>query len=293
MAIMFNGALSAIITPFRDGVVDEPALRDLIEWQIQAGVDGIVPCGSTGESATLTHTEHDEVIRIAVQQAHRRVPVLAGTGSNSTAEAIRLTAFAREAGADGALLLSPYYNKPTQEGIVKHYKMIAASVDLPLFVYNIPGRTASNILPETVARLAEIKNIVGIKEASGSLEQISDIRALCGERLIVLSGDDSLTLPIMALGGKGVIAVITNVMPRETHELAAAALAGDFTRAREIHFKLLPLMRALMAETNPIPVKFAVSLMRKCSPEVRMPLTPVSNGAAERLRGVMKELRLI
>src|SRR5713226_4421086 len=169
---MFNGALSALITPFRDGVVDEPAFRELIEWQIQSGVDGIVPCGSTGESATLSHAEHEQTIRIAIQQARRRVPVLAGTGSNSTAEAIRLTAFAREAGADGALLLSPYYNKPTQDGIVKHYKMIAASVDLPLFVYNIPGRTGSNILPETMARLSEIKNIVGVKEASGLLDQI-------------------------------------------------------------------------------------------------------------------------
>jgi 4-hydroxy-tetrahydrodipicolinate synthase len=289
---MFNGALSALITPFRDGVVDEPALRELIEWQIESGIDGIVPCGSTGESATLSHAEHEQIIRIAIQQARKRVPVLAGTGSNSTAEAIRLTTFAREAGADGALLISPYYNKPTQEGIVKHYKMIASSVDLPLFVYNIPGRTGSNITPETFARLAEIKNIVGVKEASGSMDQISDIHRLCGNQFTILSGDDSLTLAIMALGGKGVIAVISNLMPRETHELAAAALAGDFARAREIHYQMLPLMRALFVETNPIPIKYAVSLTRKCSPEVRMPMTAISLASAEKLRAAMKDLRL-
>jgi len=289
---MFNGALSAVVTPFRDGVVDEATLRELIEWQIQEGIDGIVPCGSTGESATLTHAEHEQVIKLAVQQARRRVPVLAGTGSNSTAEAIRLTAFAREIGADGAVLISPYYNKPTQEGIFKHYKMIAASADLPLIVYNIPGRTGSNILPETFARLCEIKNIVGVKEASGSMEQISDIRRLCGDRLTILSGDDSLTVPIMALGGKGVISVISNLMPRETHELAAAALAGDFVRTREIHFRLLPLMRALFVETNPIPLKQALAYMGKCSAELRMPLTPISPAGAERLRAAMKELRL-
>src|SRR5580693_886300 len=249
---MFNGAISAIITPFRDGAVDVAALRDLVEWQIASGIDGIVPCGSTGESATLTHDEHDQVIKLVVDQARRRVPVIAGTGSNSTAEAIRLTTFAREIRADGALLISPYYNKPTQEGIYKHYKMVAANVDLPLIVYNIPGRTASNILPETFAKMCDIKQIVGIKEASGSMDQISDILRLCGDRLTILSGDDSTTLPFMAIGAKGVIATITNVMPREMHELAAAALKGDFTRARQIHFAMLPLMRALFLETNPI-----------------------------------------
>src|SRR5713226_277678 len=202
---MFNGALSALITPFRDGVVDEPAFRELIEWQIQSGVDGIVPCGSTGESATLSHAEHEQTIRIAIQQARKRVPVLAGTGSNSTAEAIRLTTFAREAGADGALLISPYYNRPTQEGIFRHYKAIAQSVDLPLVVYNIPGRTGSNILPETVARMAEVPNIVGIKESSASMDQASDIRRLAGERFSIFSGDDALTVPLMALGASGVI----------------------------------------------------------------------------------------
>ena len=289
---MFQGAFSALITPFRDGAVDEPALRDLVEWQIESGIDGLVPCGSTGESATLTHAEHEQVIKLVVDQARRRVPVIAGTGSNSTAEAIRLTTFAKEIRADGALLISPYYNKPTQEGIYKHYKMIGASVDLPLIVYNIPGRTGSNILPETFARMCDIKQVVGIKEASGSIDQCSDIRKLCGDRLTMLSGDDSFTLPLMALGAKGVISVVTNVVPREMHDLAAAALAGDFERARSIHFAMLPLMRALFTETNPIPVKQACAFMGKCSNEMRMPLLPMSPGAADKLRGVMKEMRL-
>ena len=290
---MFNGALSAIVTPFRDGEVDERALRDHIEWQIQSGVDGIVPCGSTGESATLTHAEHDRVIKITIEQTRRRVPVVAGTGSNATAEAIRLTSAAREMGADGALMLSPYYNKPTQEGIFRHYKMIAAAVDLPIIVYNIPGRTASNIAPETFARLCEIRNIVGVKEASGSMEQISDIRRLCGDRLTILSGDDGLTIPIMALGGKGVIATTSNVMPREMHDLAAAGLAGDFGRARDIHYKIMPVVRNLFTETNPIPLKQALAFMGRCVNELRMPLCPMSAPAAEKLKAAMKELKLI
>ncbi|HVC44853.1 MAG TPA: 4-hydroxy-tetrahydrodipicolinate synthase [Candidatus Binataceae bacterium] len=290
---MFNGALSALITPFRDGAVDTVALRDLVEWQIQSGVDGLVPCGSTGESATLTHAEHEQVIKLVVDQARRRVPVVAGTGSNATAEAIRLTAFAREVRADGALLISPYYNKPTQEGIYRHYKAIANAVDLPLIVYNIPGRTGSNIAPETFARLCEIKHIAGVKEASGSMDQCSDILKLCGDRLTMLAGDDPLTLPLMAMGAKGVISVVTNVMPREMHELAAAGLAGDFAQARALHFKLLPLMRALFTETNPIPVKQACALMGKCTNEMRMPLLPMTAGPAENLRTVMKDLRLI
>jgi 4-hydroxy-tetrahydrodipicolinate synthase len=290
---MFSGALSALITPFRDGAVDEKAFRDLIEWQIDAGVDGIVPCGSTGESATLSHEEHERVIEIAVDQARRRVPVVAGTGSNATAEAIRLTTHAREVGADAVLMISPYYNKPTQDGIYQHYKAVAAAVDIPIVVYNIPGRTGSNIAPETISRLAEIKRIVAVKEASGVMDQTSDILRLCGDRIAILSGDDSLTLPIMALGGKGVIATISNVMPREIHELAAAALAGDFARAREIHYRMMPLMRALFLETNPIPVKQACAFMGRCQNEVRLPLVPMTAGPAERLRGVMKDMGLI
>ena len=290
---MFKGAVTALATPFRDGAVDAPALRDLIEWQIQSGIDGLVPCGSTGEAATLTHAEHESVIKLTVEQVRKRVPVIAGTGSNSTAEAIRLTAAAREMGADGALLLSPYYNKPTQDGIFKHYKMIAASVDMPLFVYNIPGRTASNITPETFARLSEIKNIAGVKEASGSMDQASDILKLCGDRLTILSGDDGLTLPLIALGAKGVISTCSNVVPREMHDLVAAALGGDFAKAREIHYRLLPLIRALFVETNPIPVKQALAFMGKCANELRMPLVPMTAGPAEKLRIAMKELRLI
>jgi 4-hydroxy-tetrahydrodipicolinate synthase len=290
---MFKGALTALVTPFRDGNVDEPALRDLIEWQIQNGIDGVVPCGSTGESATLSHAEHDTVIKITVNQVRKRVPVVAGTGSNSTAEAIRLTAAAREMGADGALLLSPYYNKPTQDGIYRHYKTIAASVDLPLFLYNIPGRTASNIMPETVARLAEVKNIVGIKEASGSMDQSSDILKMCGTRITVLSGDDTLTLPLIALGAQGVISTCGNIVPREMHDLTAAALADNFKKAREIHFRLLPLMRALFVETNPIPIKQALAFMGKSANELRLPLVPMTPGPAERLRVAMKELGLV
>ncbi len=290
---MFTGALSAIVTPFRDGAIDEPALRDIIEWQISEGIQGIVPCGSTGESATLSHAEHEQVIKIAIEQTRKRVPVVAGTGSNSTAEAIRLTAAAREMGADGALLISPYYNKPTQEGIYKHYKMIAQSVDLPLIIYNIPGRTGSNIMAETMARLCEVRNIVGVKEASGSMDQVSDIHRLCGERLTILSGDDSATLPLMALGARGVISVITNVMPREMVNMTAAANAGDYARARDLHYRMLPLMRALFIETNPIPIKHALSLVKRCSAEVRMPLTPMSAAGADKLKTVMKEMRLL
>jgi len=290
---MFNGAISAIITPFRNGAVDEAALRDLVEWEIHSGVDGIVPCGSTGESATLTHDEHEQVIKIVVDQVRRRVPVIAGTGSNATAEAIRLTAFAREVRADGALLISPYYNKPTQDGIYQHYKAVANAVDLPIIVYNIPGRTGSNIAPETFARLSEIKNIVAVKESSGSMDQCSDILNLCGDRLTLLSGDDPLAVPLMAIGAKGVISVVTNVMPREVHEMVAAGLAGDFERARELHYQLLPLTRALFVETNPIPVKQACAFMGKCTNEMRLPLLPMTPPAAEKLRAVMKDLRLI
>jgi 4-hydroxy-tetrahydrodipicolinate synthase len=290
---MFHGALTAIITPFRDGAVDEAALRELVEWQIQSGIDGLVPCGSTGESATLSHTEHERVIKITIEQTRKRVPVVAGTGSNSTAEAIRLTASAREMGADGALLISPYYNKPTQDGIYKHYKMVAASVDLPIFAYNIPGRTGSNVAPETFARLAEIKNIIGVKEASGSTEQTSDILRLTNGKFTVLSGDDALTVPLMAVGAKGVIATIGNAMPREMHELAAAGLAGDFERARQLHYKMLPLMRTLFIETNPICIKQALAFMGKCCNELRMPLVPMTAPAAEKLKAAMKELRLI
>jgi 4-hydroxy-tetrahydrodipicolinate synthase len=228
-----------------------------------------------------------------VAQARGRVQVLAGTGSNSTAEAMRLTAFAREAGADGALLISPYYNKPTQEGIFQHYKAVAEAVDLPLVVYNIPGRTASNIMPETLGRLAKLRNIVGVKESSGSMDQASEIVQLCGDRFSVLSGDDSLTLPLIALGAQGVVSVVTNIVPRQMSELVDLAMSGDFVRARAVHYQLLSVMRAMFIETNPIPVKYAASLLGKCAAEVRLPLTALSAVSAERVRTVMEQAGLL
>ncbi len=286
---MFEGIHTAIVTPFKDGEIDEAALRALVREQVEAGVNGIVPCGSTGESATLDHAEHERVIAICIEEAAGRVNVIAGTGSNSTREAARLTAFARNAGADGALLISPYYNKPTQEGHVVHYREIAAAADLPLIIYNIPGRTGVNMTPETIARIAEIPQVVGVKEASGSLDQVSRIIALTGEDFTVLSGDDSLTLPMMAVGGKGVISVTSNLLPRRFGELVRAAAGGDFARARAIHFELLPLMQALFLETNPIPVKTALAVLGKIRDELRLPLTPMTAEPRARLERVLAD----
>lgn len=290
---MFEGILTALVTPFRDGQVDEPALRDLVERQIEAGVDGLVPCGSTGEAATLSHAEHRRVVEIVVHAARGRVPVVAGTGSNSTREAIDLTRHAKEAGADGALLISPYYNKPTQQGIFEHYAAIARETEFPLVVYNIPGRTASNILPETLARLAELEQVVGVKEASGDLEQVSRVVALCPEDFAVLSGDDALTLPILAVGGRGVISTASNLVPGEMAELVRAFRAGELDRARAVHRRLLPLFEVLFCETNPIPVKAAVAMLGAIHEEIRLPLTPLSAGSRERLRAVLKDLGLL
>ncbi len=248
---MFSGSLVAIVTPFKNGKLDERAFGDLIEWQIKNGTNGIVPCGTTGESATLTHEEHHRVVKLSVEVAKRRVPVIAGTGSNSTDEAISLTKHAKEAGADGALLITPYYNKPTQEGLYRHYKAVAEAVEIPQILYNIPGRTGVNMLPATVARLAVMKNIVGIKEGSGSVQQASEIAQTCGDRLTVLAGDDALTLPMMAVGAKGVITVTANVMPKEMAQLVAFFKAGQIDEARQLHFKLSPLFAALFYETNP------------------------------------------
>jgi 4-hydroxy-tetrahydrodipicolinate synthase len=289
---MFSGSIIAIVTPFRNGKVDERAFAELIEWQIANGTNGIVPCGTTGESATLTHEEHHRVVRLAVEVVNRRVPVIAGTGSNSTEEAISLTRHAQQAGADGALLITPYYNKPTQEGLYRHYKAVAEAVDIPQVLYNIPGRTGVNMLPATVARLAVMKNIVGIKEGSGSVQQASDIAQSCGDRLTVLSGDDPLTLPMMAVGAKGVITVTANVMPKEMAQLVASFLAGRVDEARRIHFALSPLFAALFYETNPIPVKEALGMMGKIDPELRLPLCAMSADNRSQLSRVMKELRL-
>ena len=290
---MFTGSYVAIVTPFKDGKVDERALGDLIEWQVERGTNGIVPCGSTGESATLTHEEHDRVIALTVEVVRRRVPVIAGTGSNATHEAIRLTKHAKSAGADAALLVTPYYNKPTQEGLFQHYEAIARAVDLPLILYNIPGRSVVNMTPQTVARLANVTNIVGIKEASGNLSQMSDIIAACGERFTVLSGDDALTLPLLAIGGKGVISVTANVAPAETAELVSAALKGDWDRARRMHYRLLPLSNAMFLETNPIPVKAALAMMGRCADELRLPLTLMSDGPKAQLRQTLSQFGLI
>jgi 4-hydroxy-tetrahydrodipicolinate synthase len=290
---VFDGVSTALITPFRDGEVDEPTLHELVEFQIAAGIDGLVPCGSTGESATMSHAEHRRVIELVVAAARGRVPVIAGTGSNNTREAIELTRHAKEANADGALLISPYYNKPTQEGIVAHYSEIAHATDFPLVVYNIPGRTASNLLPATIARLAEIEQVVGVKEACGDLTQISDMIARCPADFTVLSGDDALTLPIIAVGGRGTISTSSNVAPAEMVDLVRSALAGDFTRARAIHQRLIPLFDVLFCETNPIPVKAAVAEAGRVGEEIRLPLTEITPPNRERLKLVMKELGLI
>jgi 4-hydroxy-tetrahydrodipicolinate synthase len=290
---VFEGVSTALVTPFRNGEIDEPALRELVEFQIASGIDGLVPCGSTGESATMSYAEHQRVVEIVVAAARGRVPVVAGTGSNNTREATELTRHAKEAGADGALLISPYYNKPTQDGIVAHYAEIARESGFPLVVYNIPGRTASNMLPATIARLADIEQVVGVKEASGDLGQISEVVARCSDDFCVLSGDDALTLPILAVGGHGVISTSANVAPAEMIELVNAFRAGDVARARAIHLRLLPLFDVLFCETNPIPVKAAVAEMGRIGDEIRLPLTEITQPNRERLKVVLKELGLL
>lgn len=286
---MFEGVFTALVTPFRSDAVDEATLRDLVERQIEAGVDGVVPCGSTGEAATLSHAEHRRVVEICVEAVRGRVQILAGTGSNSTRESIELTRHAREAGADGALLISPYYNKPTQEGVIAHYAAVARATGLPLVVYNIPGRTASNLLPATISRLAEIEGVVGVKESCGDLAQVSRVVALCPESFTVLAGDDALALPIIAVGGRGLISTTSNVAPRPIVQLVAAARAGDLSRARELHLRLLPLFDALFCETNPIPVKAALAILGLAQDEIRLPLTPLGASNRERLQATLKE----
>jgi 4-hydroxy-tetrahydrodipicolinate synthase len=290
---VFKGVFTALITPFRDGSVDERALQELVEHQIVAGVDGLVPCGSTGEAATLSHAEHRRVIEVVVAAARGRVHVLAGTGSNSTQEAIALTRHAKEAGADGALLISPYYNKPTQEGIVAHYAAVARETAFPLVVYNIPGRTASNILPSTISRLSEIEQIVAVKESTGDLNQMAHVIASVPESFAVLSGDDWATLPLLAIGGRGVISTTSNVAPSEMVSLVRSFLAGDIARARDVHYRLLPLFDALFCETNPIPVKAAVAMRGLCREDIRLPLLPISAAGRQRVQAAMKDLGLL
>jgi 4-hydroxy-tetrahydrodipicolinate synthase len=290
---MFKGSIVAIVTPFKNGKVDETALGELIEWHIASGTDGIVPCGTTGESATLGYEEHEQVIEYTVGKVAGRVPVIAGSGSNSTEETIMLTAHAKKVGADGALLITPYYNKPTQEGLYRHFKAVADAVDIPIVLYNVPGRTAVNMLPSTVARCAQMKNIVAIKEATANLQQISEIIELCGDKLSVLSGDDFTVLPLLSIGGVGVISVTANVAPTDMAGLCDAYFAGDMVEARRLHYKLQPLNQSMFYETNPIPVKTALGLMGKISPEFRLPLCPMSDTNTEKLTNVMKKYGLI
>ena len=281
----FQGSLVAMVTPFHDGRIDEAKLRELVEFHVANGTDGLVPCGTTGESPTLTHEEHKRVVEIVIHQARGRIPVVAGTGSNSTAEAIGLTRHAAEAGAAGALLVTPYYNKPTQLGLFEHFRTIAQTVpDLPLIVYNIQGRTAVNLETETLARLAQIPNIVGVKEASGSLDQMTAVILACGPDFTVLSGDDNLTLPLMSVGGRGVISVLGNFLAREVADVTHAALEGDWKRARDLHLKLFPICKAMFIETNPIPVKEAMAMLGMIRAEWRLPMCPMAPANREKLR---------
>lgn len=291
---MFEGSIVAIVTPFRKGKVDYPALRKLVEWHIQEGTQAIVPCGTTGESATLDYDEHHRVIETTIRAVRGRVPVIAGTGANSTDEAIMITKRAMHAGADGALLVSPYYNKPSQEGIYRHYKAVAESVgDFPLVLYNVPGRTASNILPTTVARLARIRNIVAIKEATGNMRQVSDILRICPKNFHVISGDDFTTFSMGVLGGKGVISVVANIMPGAVSKMMTHLRAGEVAEARKIHFMLEELNGAMFLESNPVPVKTALSMMRKIKEEFRLPLCAMSKENKAKLRAVLKRYKLV
>ncbi len=290
---MFKGSMIPIVTPFKEGEIDEKGFQNRIEFHIKSGTDAIVPCGTTGESATLTYKEHEKLIDICLEAVNHRVPVIAGTGSNSTDEAIELTTYAQKAGADGALLITPYYNKPTQEGLYQHYKAIAHKTDLPLILYNVPSRTGVNMLPETVAKLSEIPSIVGIKEASGSLQQICEIIHLCGEKCSVFSGDDFINYPILAMGGKGIISVTANIVPEKIAAMWDFFESGDYNKAREIHYQLISLNNAMFLETNPIPVKTALGLMGKISPEMRLPLSPISKNNLEKLKKVMAKYKLI
>lgn len=289
---LFTGCGTALVTPFRpDLSLDKKTLQRLVDRQIEAGVDFLVPCGTTGESPTLTHEEHRRVVEIVIEQAAGRVPVIAGTGSNNTTEALNLTQHAKTAGATGCLVVSPYYNKPTQNGLLAYFTAVA-DVGLPVIVYNIPGRTGVNITPETMAKLAEHPNIIGIKEATGNLEQMTQDILLCGERVTYLCGDDTLTLPLMSVGGHGVISVVSNVMPRETVAMVHAALGGDWNSARKIYLRLFPLCRAMFIETNPIPVKSAMAMMGLLKPVWRSPMTPPTKATAVAIETQMRQAGL-
>lgn len=290
---MFEGSTVAIVTPFKDGKLDETALAGLIEWHITEGTNAIVPCGTTGEASTLDYDEHYRVIELTVKTVNKRVPVIAGTGSNSTDETIMMTKKAEEMGADSALLVAPYYNKPSQEGLFRHYRECARAVGIPLVLYNVPSRTGLNMLPDTVARLAEIKNIVAIKEATGDMKQVSEIIRLCGDSITLISGDDFTTLTLMALGGKGVISVAANISPRDVSDMCKALLEGNLEEARRLHFKLEPLSKAMFIETNPVPAKTALHLMGRIQEEFRMPLCEMSTQNREKLKNILKDLGFV
>jgi len=292
--MQFHGALTALVTPFTNGVIDEKAYRDLIEWQIQEGIDGLVPCGTTGESATLSHAEHAQVVKICVDQVKGRVPVLAGSGSNSTKEAIELTRVVKQAKADGALLITPYYNKPTQEGMVAHFKAIAKEVSLPTIVYNVPGRTSVNLLPETLSRLfREVADIKGVKEATGNMAQVSEVLEFCGPDFTVLSGDDFTVLPSMALGGKGVISVVSNIVPGMMSKLCRHFSEGNLDKAQDLHYELAPLCRAMFLETSPSPVKASLALMGKMLPDLRLPMVRLQSSSEARLKDILAQAGVI
>lgn len=291
---MIHGSIVAIVTPFRNGKIDEDALKNLIEFQIENGTHGIVPCGTTGESPTLSHEEHEYVIELTVQTVNKRVPVIAGTGSNSTKEAIRLTRFAKEIGADAALVVVPYYNKPTQEGLYLHFKQIASQVDIPVILYNIPGRSGVNMTPETIARLAaDFKNIIGVKEAAGSIPQASKILKLCGMDFLILSGEDALNYPLLTIGARGFISVTANIVPRDVANVYNHFSAGEFEKARELHYKLLDLNEALFIETNPIPIKAALSMMDMIKYEYRLPLTEMAPDNYDEVKKALSDYGLL
>ncbi|AFS54505.1 MULTISPECIES: 4-hydroxy-tetrahydrodipicolinate synthase [Leptospirillum] len=290
---MFKGSMVALVTPFAGGRVDERKLRELVDFHIREGTQALVPVGTTGESATLDHREHERVLEVVIEHAARRIQVLAGTGSNSTDEAIRLTRAASAMGADGALIITPYYNRPTQEGLVRHYEALAKSVDIPMVIYNVPVRTGVNILPETIERLVSIELFVGVKEASGSLSQIIELFDRVGDRMAIYSGDDLLTHPILSIGGKGVISVSANIVPRLMSEMVDEALAGNWDKAFQKHLALVPLHRALGLETNPIPIKTAMGLAGMIAPDMRLPLVPMSEGPRRKLEDVLKTMGLL
>jgi 4-hydroxy-tetrahydrodipicolinate synthase len=294
MSRVFKGSIVAIVTPFKDDKVDVKTLKKLVEFQIENGTNGIVPCGTTGESCTLDYEEHEKVIEVCIEAAKGRVPVMAGTGSNSTREAVEMTKRAAKAGADASLQVSPYYNKPTQKGLYLHFKAVAESVDIPIILYNIASRTGVNILPETMAKMArDCKNIVGVKEASGSLDQMKQIKALCPPDFQLISGDDNMTLPILSIGGIGVISVAANIVPKDVAALVDEFLKGNVAKSEQMHNKLMPLVKALFIETNPIPLKTAMSLMGMCNPDLRLPLCPMADDNLAKLKKALKDYGLI